>query len=170
MPQQQSLILHLLTWPHLMASALSKTEAWAQAALMCPRWGAAGTSFISDPNPGRTQEQLLSSRAVQTGSALTGSASEHNNKLWRGHGLATVHVRLCCTQHQASTGSLHLRWFLPSPQPSLKRWQCQPSTVSHWEDKNIAKIPLPPWNRKHNKHKSCRFSHSLRKQHWKPAL
>lgn len=126
MPQQQSLILHLLTCLHPMASAStpaasSKTTACAQAAVICCRWGAAGTSFIFDPNPGRAQKQLLSCSATKTGSALTDSGSEHKNKLSRGHDLATFHVRLCCTEHQASTGSSHLRWFLPSPQPSLKR-------------------------------------------------
>lgn len=174
--QQQSLILHLFVRPDPTASAStpdtsSKTIAHVRAAATYCRWDIAVTYFIFDPNPRRAEKQLLARSAMKTTSALIDSGSVHKKKLSRGHNLAMFHVSLYCIEHQASTRSFHLRWLLPPPQPRMiKRWQCQPRIISHREDKNIAKIPLPPWKRKRSKHKRCSFSHSLRKQHWKPAL
>lgn len=122
--QQQSLILHLFMCPDPTASAStpdisSKTTAHVHAAAIYCRWDIAVTYFIFDPSPGRAEKQLLSRSATKTISALIDSGSVHENKLSGGHNLATFHFSLYCTEHQASTGSFHLRWFLPSPQPRM---------------------------------------------------
>ena len=120
--QQQSLTLHLFLYPDPTASASSpdtssKTAAHVHAAAIYCRRDIAVTYFIFDPNPRRAEKQPLSRSAMKTISALIDSGSVCKNKLSRWHSLATFHISLYCTKHQASTGSFHLRWFLP-PSPT----------------------------------------------------
>jgi len=118
--QPQSRLLNLFVCPDVMASAStpdtsSKIAAHGHAAAVYCWWDITVTYLSFDTNPRRAEKQLLSCSTVKTISALTASGSVHKNKLSRGHNLATFHVSLYCTEHQASTGSFHLRWFLPAP-------------------------------------------------------